>query len=137
MSRNTIIKRNADNNRSNRVRAAVDTINKGYYALRDMSFYDPSETYNSVQCGEDANDSKTYLPFENVHAEKNTDDSGLPIDRKMLLTVTEAAEYSNIGINKLNSLLRQPDCPYVLYVGAKKLVKRKIFEEYIYSISEV
>lgn len=55
----------------------------------------------------------------------------LPIDRKMLLSIREAAEYSNIGINKINELLKQPNCPFVLFVGTKKLVKRKAFEAYI------
>ena len=49
----------------------------------------------------------------------------------MALTIKEAAEYSNIGINKLESLLRMPRCPFVLYVGKKKLVKRKEFERFI------
>lgn len=53
------------------------------------------------------------------------------IKDKVALTVTEAAEYSNIGINKLESLLRSPRCPFVLYVGKKKLVKRKEFEKFI------
>ena len=55
----------------------------------------------------------------------------LPIDRKMLLSIREAAEYSNIGINKIDELLKRPNCPFVLFVGTKKLVKRKAFEEYI------
>ena len=38
---------------------------------------------------------------------------------------------SNIGINKLECLLRSPRCPFVLYVGKKKLVKRKEFEKFI------
>ena len=46
------------------------------------------------------------------------------------LTIREAAEYSNIGINKIDSMLKQPNCPFVLYVGTRKLVKRKEFEEY-------
>ena len=50
---------------------------------------------------------------------------------KTTLTIREAAEYSNIGINKIDSMLRTPNCPFVLYVGAKKLVKRKEFERYI------
>ena len=57
--------------------------------------------------------------------------TSLPIDRKMLLSVREAAEYSNIGINKVDELLKQPNCPFVLYVGTKKLVKRRAFEEFI------
>lgn len=60
-------------------------------------------------------------------AEKNL----VPIHLKMALTIREAAEYSNIGINRIDTLLRQPNCPFVLYVGTKKLVKRKEFEQYI------
>jgi len=41
------------------------------------------------------------------------------------------ADYSNIGINRLEALLRSPRCPFVLYVGKKKLVKRREFEKYI------
>ena len=55
----------------------------------------------------------------------------VPIHLKMTLTIKEAAEYSNIGINKIESLLRMPNCPFVLYVGTKRLVKRKEFEEFI------
>ena len=55
----------------------------------------------------------------------------VPIHLKMTLTIKEAAEYSNIGINKIDFLLKQPHCPFVLYVGTKKLVKRKEFEEFI------
>jgi excisionase family DNA binding protein len=55
----------------------------------------------------------------------------VPIYRKVTLTVREAAEYSNIGINKIDSMLRSPNCPFVLFVGTKKLVKRREFEEYI------
>ena len=55
----------------------------------------------------------------------------VPIHQKMTLTIKEAAEYSNIGINKIESMLKQPNCPFVLYVGTKKLVKRKEFEAYI------
>ena len=55
----------------------------------------------------------------------------VPIHLKMTLTAKEAAEYSNIGINKIDSMLRSPNCPFVLFVGSKKLVKRKEFEQYI------
>ena len=55
----------------------------------------------------------------------------VPIEAKVALTIKEAAEYSNIGINKIESLLRTPRCPFVLYVGKKKLVKRKEFEKFI------
>ena len=57
--------------------------------------------------------------------------SKVPIHLKMTLTAREAAEYSNIGINTIDSMLRTPNCPFVLYVGTKKLVKRKEFEQFI------
>ena len=47
------------------------------------------------------------------------------------MTIHEAAAYSNIGINKIDYMLRTPNCPFVLFVGKKKLVKRKEFEEFI------
>ena len=62
---------------------------------------------------------------------QNRQVTSLPIDLKMLLSIREAAEYSNIGINKIDELLKQPNCPFVLYVGTKKLVKRRAFEEFI------
>ena len=55
----------------------------------------------------------------------------VPIQCKMTLTIREAAEYSNIGINKIDSLLKMPNCPFVLYIGTRKLVKRVEFEQYI------
>ena len=52
----------------------------------------------------------------------------VPIHLKITLTIWEA---DDIGINKIDSLLRTPNCPFVLYVGTKKLVKRKEFEQFI------
>ena len=49
----------------------------------------------------------------------------MPFWLKVTLTIKEAAAYSNIGINRIEELLKQPKCDFVLYVGNKKLVKRK------------
>lgn len=62
---------------------------------------------------------------------------GIPIWNKLALTKEEAAEYSHIGINKLEELLKIPNCPFVLYVGKKKLIKRKQFEDYIAACIEI
>lgn len=61
----------------------------------------------------------------------------IPIEHKINLTVSEAAEYSNIGMNKISMLLNCSDCPFVLHVGNKKLVKRKQFEEYLSNCKQV
>lgn len=65
------------------------------------------------------------------HENKDTLEEKVPVHQKLNLTIREAAEYSNIGINKIENLLRQPNCPFALYVGTRKLVKRKEFEEFI------
>lgn len=61
----------------------------------------------------------------------------IPFWLKVTLTIKEAAVYSNIGINKIEELLKQPKCEFVLYVGNKKLVKRKEFEQYISKSLEI
>ncbi len=55
----------------------------------------------------------------------------VPIWLKTTLTIREAAEYSNIGINKIENLIKGPNCDFVLYVGRKRLIKRKQFEQFI------
>ena len=66
-----------------------------------------------------------------------TNNIKVPIDRKLAMTTKEAAAYSNIGINKIDSMLRSPNCPFVLFVGTKKLVKRKEFENFISDTIEI
>lgn len=61
----------------------------------------------------------------------------IPFWLKVTLTIKEAAAYSNIGINKIEELLKQPKCDFVLYVGNKKLVKRKEFENHISKSLEI
>ena len=55
----------------------------------------------------------------------------VPIQEKLLLTIKEAVLYSNIGINRIDAMLREEGCPFVLFVGSRKLVKRREFENYI------
>lgn len=55
----------------------------------------------------------------------------IPVYKKLTLTVQEAAEYSNIGINKLYEITNDPRCTFILKIGTKKLVKRQQFEDYI------
>lgn len=55
----------------------------------------------------------------------------VPIWEKSNLTLEEAAAYSGIGINKLRELTNDEKCRFVLWVGNKRLIKRKLFDEYI------
>lgn len=55
----------------------------------------------------------------------------VPIWEKATLTVEEAAAYSNIGIHKLREITDKDDKQLVLWVGSKRLIKRKALEKYI------
>ena len=61
----------------------------------------------------------------------------VPIWEKLNLTVNEAAELSNIGINKIYDMVNNPMCPFVLNVGSKRLIKRKPFERYLEDALEI
>ena len=61
----------------------------------------------------------------------------IPIWEKSNLTIDEAAAYSGIGQNKLREISDDDHCPFVLWVGSKRLIKRKKLDEYtekMYSI---
>ena len=53
------------------------------------------------------------------------------ICEKQNLTIKEAVVYSGIGETTLRGLLKQKNCPFVLLVGKKQLIKRKAFDDYI------
>ena len=55
----------------------------------------------------------------------------IPIYQKQNLTIEEAAVYSNIGQSKLRELTDNDSCRFVIWVGKKRLIKRKLFDEYI------
>lgn len=67
----------------------------------------------------------------------NNETLNMPFWLKLNMTVKEAAVYSNIGINRIDEMLKQPKCNFVLYVGNKKLVKRKEFEQYLSESVEI
>ena len=55
----------------------------------------------------------------------------IPVWEKSNLTLEEAAAYSGIGINKLRQMSDSESCPFVLWIGSKRLIKRRKLDEYI------
>lgn len=55
----------------------------------------------------------------------------VPIWEKSNLTLEEAATYFGVGINKLREISNDNCCPFVLWVGNKRLIKRKAFEKFL------
>jgi len=55
----------------------------------------------------------------------------VPIYEKSNLTLEEAAAYFGIGVNKLRELSDDKNCRFVLWVGSKRLIKRKQLDDYL------
>ena len=55
----------------------------------------------------------------------------IPVWEKSNLTLEEAAAYSGIGIYKLRKMSDSESCPFVLWIGSKRLIKRRKLDEYI------
>lgn len=61
----------------------------------------------------------------------------VPIWHKTNLTIEEAAAYSNIGLHKLREITDDENCNFVLWVGNKRLIKRKMFDKYLTQIYSI
>lgn len=55
----------------------------------------------------------------------------VPVWEKATLTLEEAAAYSNVGVNCLREISDAENCNFVLWVGKKRLIKRKLFEAFL------
>lgn len=55
----------------------------------------------------------------------------VPIWQKSALTLEEATAYSGIGRHKLTQLSDNPNCEFIMWVGRKRLFKRRKLDEFI------
>ena len=55
----------------------------------------------------------------------------VPIWEKANLSMEEASAYFGIGINKLREMTNDSNCPYVLWNGNKRMIKRKALEKFL------
>ena len=55
----------------------------------------------------------------------------VPIWEKANLSMEEAAAYFGSGINKLREMTNEDNCPFVLWNGSKRMIKRKAFEKFL------
>lgn len=60
----------------------------------------------------------------------------VPVWEKYALTIYEAAEYFGIGEHRLRTLIRENrQADFVLWIGVKVEIKRKLFEEFLNEIN--
>lgn len=71
------------------------------------------------------------IPFPNTDTSVKKSVPFVPLCEKWLLSIEEASIYFGVGQNRLAKLALQDGCKFVVFVGAKKLIKRKKFEEFL------
>ncbi|MBR2562912.1 MAG: excisionase family DNA-binding protein [Parasporobacterium sp.] len=55
----------------------------------------------------------------------------VPINQKVLITITEAAEYIGVGHTAIRKFLDGREDEFCVCVGNRRLIKREKFEKYI------
>ena len=61
----------------------------------------------------------------------------ISIWKKSNLTLDEASAYFGIGVNKLRSMTDDENCPFVLWCGSKRLIKRVKLGEYLLNVYSI
>lgn len=61
----------------------------------------------------------------------------IPVWERSSLSIDEAAEYSGVGRTRLRELTDREDCPFVLWVGSKRLIRRKKLDEYLDKVDSI
>ena len=64
-------------------------------------------------------------------------EKNVPIWEKSNLTLEEASAYFGIGINKLRELTNDKNCRFVIWCGRKRLIKRKLLDEYLEKVYSI
>ncbi len=89
-----------------------------------LTFYDFSTPAN----GQESCNVVTYQGAQDTQGNSSV---SVPLWEKQNLTLSEAAEYFGIGQNKLRALTETRNCNFVLFVGNRRMIKRKVFEKYL------
>lgn len=72
------------------------------------------------------------MDIERINIEKMRSTISIPVWKKYVLTISEAAEYFNIGRKRLYKIVKEDeDADFVIKVGSNYRISRKKFEEYL------
>lgn len=47
------------------------------------------------------------------------------------MTLKEASEWSGIGINRLRDITNEPKCPFVFFIGVKRMIRTERFRKWL------
>lgn len=55
----------------------------------------------------------------------------VPLWERSTLSLEEASAYTGIGINKLRRMSNEKNCDYVIWVGNRRMLKRKKLDDFL------
>jgi len=61
----------------------------------------------------------------------------VPVSEKYALTLEEASAYFGIGVKKIKEISDAEDCPFVMWVGSRRMIKRKELEKHLSSVYSI
>lgn len=76
-------------------------------------------------------DTDRYNNYDGTDVNRHTNSIIIPIWEKMNLTIEEAAQYSNISSKTLRKFISERTPDFILKIGTKTLIKRKVFEKFL------
>ncbi|OQA50218.1 MAG: Excisionase from transposon Tn916 [Firmicutes bacterium ADurb.Bin300] len=62
---------------------------------------------------------------------KEEKNQAVPIADRCLLTLEEAGAYTGIGMSTLRNMSERKSCDFVIWVGSRRMFKRKKLDEYL------
>lgn len=65
---------------------------------------------------------------EHISRYKNVD---IPVWERTLLTLNEASAYTGLGINRLRRIANSNENELIVWVGSKRMFKRRKLDEYL------
>lgn len=68
--------------------------------------------------------------MDNIHISKYKNVE-IPVWEKTLLTLNEASAYTGLGINRLRTIANSHQNELVVWVGSKRMFKRRKLDEYL------
>ena len=79
---------------------------------------------------------QTLIPYliktiQEMKVGQGKDAQKVAIKDKKLLSIEEAADLFGIGMGKIRELTDSDNCPFVIWIGSHRKIKRDAFEEYI------
>lgn len=99
----------------------VEIFNRAKY---DRIFQSMGTSILNIFRASDESENKKPTPYQALK-------QGVPLWEKTMLTLEEAAVYSGIGVHKLREITDEKGCKFVLWNGNKRLIKRRLLDEYL------